>query len=324
MAMPALPNLHLKLNVFREILSLTYPDAQIALEVFGGREDDRHERMERATKFSRLIYGDLGCAREHAEALIRTVNQRIEKYREMRGLRPQGTAALSSGDLELPLYDFTRRLLMAVDGKVPAEALRSTHQYLLDQLAPRFEGEGPAPELQIERYSNERMFEPFRPSGSGSRTPMKFKAGRDRGRLTIGGFQENPVAAYVMITRDPAGLNQHLWDLSWGETVMWLPSPLKPVRDGDKLVLMDTQPVRAVPGRFLVTAVLVLDGDVLAELDGRPGIQPGDLDEAETSRFLTKVRRLANAKPAIRSRRVHEGKPAVPIAIASGEYAVSV
>jgi hypothetical protein len=65
-----------------------------------------------------------------------------------------------------------------------------------------------------------------------------------------------------------------------------------------------------VPGRFLVTAVLVLDDTATGRLDPR-GTKPppGSLDELETTRFLTNVRRLAKRTPT-------------PIVVATNEYRV--
>jgi hypothetical protein len=300
--MPALPNLYLKWHVFRELIGHPHADAQIADAIFGAEGG--------AIKFSKMLYGDLACAPEVAGELVNgVINRRIELYRKVQGLPAKSTQALTPFDLELSLYDFTRRLLAAVDDAVPADALERTHRYLLDQLAPRLAAPGPAPHLKIERYSREKMFEGVQPSGGGG--PLEFKPGRDMGRLAIVGLNRDPVAAYVLFTRDPAGLNQRLWDLSWGETVAWLPSPFRPAREGGEHLLMDTQPVKAISGRFFVTAVLVMDGQALPALDLRArGAKPGALDEIETSRFLTGVRRLVKRKPP-------------PIVVATNEYVVS-
>jgi hypothetical protein len=80
-------------------------------------------------------------------------------------------------------------------------------------------------------------------------------------------------------------------------------------RDGVH-ILMEPQPVRPVPGRFLVTAVLVLEGDAVGRLDPRGAKPPtSPLDELETARFLTNLRRLAKRMPA-------------SVAVATNEYRV--
>src|SRR6266446_1020678 len=131
------------------------------------------------------------------------------------------------------------------------------------------------------------------------------------GQLAIEGATSDPVAAYVLVARDPAPIGQRLWDLNWGDTVLWLPSPFTPVRSGDVLNLLpEPKKILPVPGRFLVTAVLVLAPEALAELDPRgPKAVPGDLNEPETARFLTNVRRLVVRKSP-------------PIVVASNEYQV--
>ena len=80
-----------------------------------------------------------------------------------------------------------------------------------------------------------------------------------------------------------------------------------------KLYIPSTyQAIRDVPGRFLVTAILVFDQKAISELDPRgPEAPAGALDEPQTARFLTNVRRLAKRKVA-------------PILIASNEYHVVV
>jgi hypothetical protein len=53
-----------------------------------------------------------------------------------------------------------------------------------------------------------------------------------------------------------------------------------------------------MPGRFLVTAVLVLDPAVQGTLDPRgPTAARGALDEPQTSQFLTNLRRLEKRNP---------------------------
>ena len=110
------------------------------------------------------------------------------------------------------------------------------------------------------------MFAPFVPAGGGG--PIVFEAGRHLGGLAIEGLTQDPTAAYVLITRDPAP-QQHLWEMMYGETVLWLPSPFSPVHRDNVHILMEPQPVKPVPGRFIVTAVIVLDDVAIGRIDPR-------------------------------------------------------
>jgi hypothetical protein len=178
---------------------------------------------------------------------------------------------------------------------------------LLEEIAPHFPDSDTAPRLMIERYTSDRQFAPFAPAGGEG--PVVFEAGRHLGGLAIEGLAQDPIAAYVLLTRDPAP-QQHLWEMKFGETVLWLPSPFSPVRRDGGYTLMGPQPVSPVPGRFIVTAVLVLESAAMGRLDPRGSKPPrGVLNELETTRFLTNVRRLAKRTPT-------------PIAVASNEYRV--
>jgi hypothetical protein len=283
MAAP-LPNLYLKWRVFREMIGHAQSDKQIAEKIYG---------PDGAIKFTRLLYGDAGVSPAIASELIGVVNQRLEVYRKAQQLPAQGKTVLSALDLGLPVYEFARQLLAAADAKVSSDALERTHRTLLEEIAPR--STAAMPLLKIERYSLEKAFESVLPSGGDG--PIKFRAGRDTGRLVVEGSSREPAAAYVLFVRDTAPLGRHLWELAWGETVGWLSSPFKPTRHQKAYVLMDTQPVRADAGRFLVTAVLLYDPDLIVELDPR-GTKaiPGALDEMETARFLTRLRRLEKSR----------------------------
>lgn len=297
--MDAIPNLYLKWRIFREIIGLHQSDAEIAGKIFG--ENDG------AVKFSKLLKGDYGCTPEVAAEVMDVINRRLETYRKAQGLAPRGTTVLSAGDIGLPVYEFTQRLVAAADGKIAPNALERAHRLLLEEMAPHIPGADAALRLKIERYLSDRLFAPFVPAGGNG--PIVFEAGRHLGGLAIEGLSKDPIAAYVLLTRDPAP-QQHLWEMKFGETVLWLPSPFCPVRRDGVHVLMEPQPVSPVPGRFLVTAVLLLDGDATGRLDPRGAKPPpGSLDELETTRFLTNVRRLAKRRPA-------------SIAVATNEYRV--
>ena len=79
---------------------------------------------------------------------------------------------------------------------------------------------------------------------------------------------------------------------------MWLPAPTVPrLSEGRLLLLPQAEPVRPVGGRFIVTCALVWQKDAIARLDPRGATPPtGILDEEETSRFLTNLRRLTEDK----------------------------
>ena len=297
--MDAIPNLYLKWRAVREIIGLHQSDAEIAEKIFG--ENDG------AVKFSKLLKGDYGCSPEIATEVIGVINRRLETYRRAQGLEAQGDTTLSAGDIALPVYDFTRRLVAAAGGKVAPDALERAHRVLLEEMAPRITGTEAGARLKIARYSTDRLFAPFAPAGGEG--PIVFEAGLHLGGLTIEGLMCDPIAAYVLVTRDPAP-QQRLWEMKFGETVQWLPSPFTPVRCDNGHILMDPEPVRPVPGRFLITAVMVLNDAAMGRLDPRGAApSPGALNEHETTRFLTNVRRLAKRTPA-------------QIAVASNEYRV--
>jgi hypothetical protein len=153
------------------------------------------------------------------------------------------------------------------------------------------------------------MFETVQPSGGDG--PVVFEAGRHLGRLAIEGLARDPLAVYALFARDPAPAGLRLWELKWGETVLWLPSPFAAKRrDGVLPLMADAQPVKPVPGRFSVTAVMVLDKAGAANLDPRGETPPSAaLDEAQTTRFLTNLRRIMKRKPEA-------------LAVASNEYVV--
>ncbi|MGD9881972.1 MAG: hypothetical protein AB7F22_28580 [Reyranella sp.] len=60
---------------------------------------------------------------------------------------------------------------------------------------------------------------------SGGAGPMVFEVGKHKEQLAVIAAKGAPVAAYTFFTRDPAPIGKHLWDLSWGETMLWLPLP---------------------------------------------------------------------------------------------------
>jgi hypothetical protein len=302
--MRSIPNLYLKWRAFKELVGDGRPDAQIAKIVFGLRDA--------AVKFHRLLHGDLQCEPDIAAQLVKEViNPCIQSRNKHRPLLDTH-GSLSSSELFLPLYQFTRRVIAALGG-ADCEALERAHNALLGELVPRVPGR--CPRLTIERFappmriSNSRSFASTRPSGGDG--PAEFRAGRDRGRLVIEDASSLPSSAYVHFVRDPTPLRVHLWDLGWGDTVLWQPSPFPPLRSGGVLALMpEPEPFQPLPGRFFVTAVLVLDKSAQADLDPRRTDWASDaLDEQQTARYLTNVRRIAKRKPS-------------PISVATTEYVV--
>jgi hypothetical protein len=296
----ALPNLYLKWRVFRSLIGSARSDAQIAKTVFA-KEDGA------AILFSKLLYGDYGCQPEIAVELVKSMNACIEVHRRDRKMSIEGMSRLIAGDLYLPLHEFTRRLIAASETLEP-EKLEGAHRELLAELAP-VSGPEVTPRLAIRRFSTDRTFEAMLPSGGIG--PVVFEPGRHAGQLAVEGLRHDPIAAYTLVIRDPALVGQWLWEQSWGETVAWLPSPFIPARSGDAINLMPVpQTVKRIPGRFLVTAVLVLDRQTMGELDPRgPAAPSASLDEPQTARFLTNVRRLGKRKNS-------------PIVVARNEYHV--
>lgn len=297
--MTNIPNLYLKWGVFRGLIGSVRSDAQIARMIF-----DREEGA--AILFSKLLYGDYGCQPDVATELVKVMNSCIDVHRHDRKLAGGG-ARVTASDLHLPVYEFARRLIAAGE-HIDIDKLDAAHQMLLAELAPRG-GKDASPRLAVKRFASDRMFEGMLASGGDG--PIVFEAGRHVGQLVVEGVADDPVAAYAFLARDPHPLGARLWELNWGETVKWLPSPFAPARVGETLNLMPAPtPVMPVPGRFLATAVLVLDRKTVGELDPRGSEPaPGALDELQTARFLTNLRRLAKRKPSA-------------IVVAANEYSV--
>jgi len=288
--MTAMPNLYLKWRAFRELADVNDPDNWIGKELF--------KTEDGAQRFSKLLRGDLGCSPAIAENLIRFMNDWIGVARSRADKSSKAAASpatLAPGDLDLPVLTFVARLI----GELQAAAeknLDRAHQALLADMtleAPRGDA---SPQLLVERFATSRSFASVRPSsGEG---PIVFEAGKHKGQLAVIGVRGLPVGAYTLFTRDAAPIGKHVWDLSWGEAVMWLPAPTVPkFSDGRLLLLPQAEPVQPAAGRFIVTCALVWQKDAIARLDPRGGAPPpGILDEQETSRFLTNLRRLTEDK----------------------------
>jgi hypothetical protein len=303
-----IPNLYLKWHVFRELVDLVDTDKDVGLHLFrseGGAE-----------AFAKLLRGDISCPSDIADALTDYMNRRMAAQAS-KAAAEEPRLPLSPSDLARPTLTFAARLVEALPD-IPQARRARAHDTLLRDMTLAAPGSGAkeqAARLVVERTSMSRTFgSAVLPSGGEG--PLVFTAGQHKGQLAVIGVARDPLAAYVMFTRDPAPTGRHLWDLAWGETVLWLPSPFRPKRIGERLALLErAEPVNAVPGRFHVTSALVWQEEALQALDPRPATRPGALDEAETALFLTRLRRMVEDK-----RRKWNGA----VQVLSAEYVVEV
>lgn len=278
-----LPNLYLKWHGFREITDCVDTDKDVGIHLF------RH--ADGAEPFSKLLRGDLGCASDIAEALTRYMNERVSATASRTG-GPATSRALMPADLELPTLTFMARLTEALP-KLPEDRLDRAHKALVRDLTVTIPAGQPY-QLTVERYAIDRSFDGLLPSGG--QGPVVFVAGRHKGQIAALGVPSEPVAAYTLFARDPAPAGQRLWEMAWGETVLWLPSPSQPSFQQGRLLLMPrAEAVTPTPGQFHVTTALVWRDDALKALEPRPaGTPAGSLDERETALFLTRLRRMAD------------------------------
>lgn len=262
-------------------------DAEVGAKIFG-------EGRDGAPKFSKLIYGDYGCSSEIAVELAAIMNRRLDASRRSRGLSGI-EAGLDASDLTLPVHAFIRKV-EAISEAVDINARDRAQQALLTELAPAVGQQG-AVSLVVERFAMTRMMDSFLPSGGEG--PVIFEAGKHKGRLAVRGIDREPIMAYTFMARDPRPQGHHSWDFNWSETLSWLPSPSRPAFvDGELLLMPQAAPINPTPGRFLVTSVLLWDDASQGVLDPRGATsEPGALDEAQTSRFLTNLRRLQRRDP---------------------------
>jgi len=258
-----LPNLYLKWHGFREITDCVDTDKDVGIHIF------RHE--DGAEPFSKLLRGDLGCAPDIAEALTRYMNEWISTVAVRMG-GPAVPHVLMPADLERPTLSFMARLAEALP-KLPAERLDRAHNALVRDLTVTVAAGQPYA-LAVERYAIDRSFDGLLPSGG--QGPVVFVAGRHKGQIAVLDVPREPVAAYTLFTRDPASAGQRLWEMAWGETVLWLPSPSRPPLQQGRLLLMPR-----------AEAVMALE-------PRSPGTPAGALDERETALFLTRLRRMAD------------------------------
>lgn len=305
--MNTMPNLFLKWRLFRELFDMPRSDREIAIAYWGPNEGP--------SRFSKMLRGDYGVSPDATAMMAEVINRRIATWRSGRGMVDSGdVAAVSPGDLELPTVQFVRRLLEAA-GEIDDDTLDRAHRMAMSELAPRCEENGLFPRLVVERYSRRRVFAPFK--GAGGPELIRFDPAEHLGQLKVElnpDLNRRPSHLYVLITRDASMAGQRLWDAPFSETVWWLPSPFAP-RDtgGAHIELMpEPQPVMPLAGRYLASAILVFDADILPRLDPRGAAKQFTTqvpDEAATLRFLTNVSRvLARSSDAI--------------AVASGQYEI--
>lgn len=288
--MSAIPNLYLKWRVFRELADVNDPDNWIGSQIFNSPDG--------AQRFSKVLRGDTGCTPVIAQDLVKFMNEWVAVARDRAGPAEESVSPaslrLTPTDLTLPALSFASRLIEILQGAATPRLDRAHKALLRDMmLEPGMGGSG---RLVVERYAAERSFASTQPSGGEG--PIVFEAGKHKGQLAVLALTERPKATYTFFTRDPSVVGKHLWDLSWGEAMMWLPAPAAPTfSDGRLLLLPQAEPVRPTPGRFIVTCAMVWNGDAIERLDPRGADpRPGILDEEQTSRFLTNLRRMTEDK----------------------------
>ncbi|WP_026597679.1 hypothetical protein [Methylosinus sp. sav-2] len=286
-----MPTLHLKWRAFQAFVDDVSSGKSIAESKLFPELADPDGDPDRSTKadskFAKRLRGDVGLEAEFSDALVDHMNHQISGLRKRKGVAGS-FPLLTPSDLELSTFGFAARLLELWPG-ADAYTLERMHKSLLEGLRAPPSDEGTAV-LVVDRFDMTRSFGPdVLPSGG--QGPLVFEVGRHKGQVAVLGETKTSLAAFTVFVRDPAPVGKHLWELPWGEAVLWLPAPSRPSLDGDRLLLMSSpQPVQPKPGRFTVTTALVWSGEALDELDPRSkSIRP---DENETAQFLTKLGRF--------------------------------
>lgn len=299
----AIPNLYLKWRAVRELLKPPQSDREIATGLWG--PDDG------PSKFSKMLRGDYGCESDVARELAEVVNKRLITVRAVKGRSEPPSNSFRGSDFELPVLEFTRRIVEAAE-VIDVDTLGRTHKALMRELTAVPAGQKGGPQLAIERFSTSRFFEGVETAAEG---PPVFEIGRDKGLFAVDGLADGllrrPMMAYAVFARDPAPSGGWLWDTQFGHTVRWLPSPFTPIVEQDRVLLMkEPKPVQPVVGHFHATVVLVFDDAAIGRLDPRGSAPPSQgLDEEETARFLTNLSRVAKSHPKA-------------VALCTGEYLV--
>ena len=332
--MSKIPNLYLKWKAFRSLIHDDRKDNAFALLVCPDlgkmyvkelhsdkkNENKKHnrDRDQSSVVFSRVLYGDMSCHQTFAMRLLdQVMNPCIAHYRKTHGLPGEpDTAKLSLEDItELSSNEFTRRLIAAA-GKVSTTQLDAIEKAFLAELTPTVDAEK-KPQLAIRRYDTARSFAGWEKSKS--KKKLEFEPGRHFGEMIVEDLAEDPVATYAFMARNPYPQSgKRVWELDWQDTVLWLPSPRQIARTGNTLTLMPLSPVEPDLGTFKVTAVLVFDQKALDMLDPRGAKLPGTLDELDTARFITNMKRLETP----RKKTISWSKDP-PIRVVANEYIVA-
>ncbi len=301
-----IPNLYIKWHSFVELVDLVDKDTNVGQLLF--KDPDGGQ------PFSKLLRGDLGLTPEIASELVGYMNDNMARRASRQQVSRKASAVLRAQDLEMPSLEFAAHLVNLAPWVAP-ERLDRVHKALMRDMTLSLPAHANVHKLAVERFDQERSFGSFKPSGGAG--PTVFESGKHKGQLTVIGAEREPLAAYTMITRDPAPIGKRLWESAWGEAVLWLPSPSRPKLAGGRLLLMPrAEPVQPMPGHFHVTSALVWKEEAQGALDPRNApLQPGALDEIETALFLTRLRRMANDK---------RGKWEGAVTVATAEYVVNV
>lgn len=287
-----IPTLYLKWRAFKAFIDDPSSDKLIAETILypagAAAPDAEYEPGSKAAStFAKRLSGEVALEDETAQALVDHMNQQLAGLRRRKSSAAAGGAPLVPADLGRPTLVFAARLIEQWP-TADAATLERTHRALLEGLkAPTTEDRA---QLVVDRYDVGRSFgDDAAPSGGAG--PIVFEAGKHKGQVAILGEARVPLAAFTMFTRDPAPMGKHLWDLAWGEAVLWLPAPSAPIADGGRLLLMaKPEPVHPTPGRFSVSTALVWTPEALTALD--PKTKSHRPDEAETAIFLTRLRSL--------------------------------
>jgi hypothetical protein len=202
--------------------------------------------------------------------------------------------------------------LVAMSPVPDAGRLDSLHRDLIDALSPSKVWATDDMRFTIERFGNERTFQPFRAIDDAD-TPKVFEPGRHLGQFSITGRAlgepSAPPMVYVFARRDTAPLGRRVWEQDFGDAFIWLPSPFGiKISNGAAQLFDEPVPVLPEPGHFRTSAVLVRDRQALRMIDPRldrrrPVTEmppPARFDEQSSIRFLTNVgRALERRDPAI-------------------------
>lgn len=291
-----IPTLYLKWAAFKAFIDDPSSNKQVAETVLypgevAAPEAGFEPRSKAASTFAKRLSGEVALEDETAEVLVGHMNKQLAGLRRRKSATStanvNAAAPLAPADLARPTLAFAARLLEQWPDADKA-SLGRMHRALIDDLAVPASEE--SARLTVDRFDNTRGFgADAAPSGGSG--PIVFEAGRHKGQVVILGEARVPLAAFTLFTRDPAPLGKYVWDLAWGEVVLWLPAPSVPILDDGRLLLMpQPEPVHATPGNFKVSTTLVWTPEALAELDPKTkSLRP---DEAETAAFLSRLRSL--------------------------------